>query len=147
MTKIKELKDHFGLYKCDCGKLFKTKTYYIASGHTKSCGCYQKRFPNRRIHGEGQHETAEYRAWASMKRRCQNPNVKDYKDYGGRGIKVCQSWNWYPYFLGDMGRKPTKRHSLDRINNDGNYEPSNCRWATPHQQATNRRKPRMEENV
>jgi len=140
MKKIKALKYPFSLYKCDCGVIFKTRDYYILNGHTKSCGCYQKRFPNRKIHGEGQHQTAEYRAWASMKRRCQNPNTKDYKDYGGRGIRICEAWQWYPYFLEDMGRKPSATYSLDRINVNGHYTPDNCRWATPKQQANNTRK-------
>jgi hypothetical protein len=75
-----------------------------------------------------------------MIRRCNNTNVKDYKDYGGRGIKVCDQWlNSYQSFLSDMGRKPSPSHSIDRINVDGDYEPSNCRWATPYEQRMNQR--------
>ena len=81
-----------------------------------------------------------YSAWTTMKQRCYNPNVKEFKNYGGRGIKVCERWlNSFPNFLEDLGCKPTKQHSLDRINNDGDYEPGNCRWATRDIQLANRR--------
>lgn len=82
----------------------------------------------------------EYVAWWSMKSRCYNENNCKFLIYGGRGIKVCNQWiHNYPQFLKDMGRKPTKKHSLDRINVNGNYEPMNCRWATYKQQNRNRR--------
>lgn len=96
-------------------------------------------------HGETKHingkrvATPEYRAWQSLKNRCTNPNARDYPYYGGRGIKVCQRWlNSFENFLADMGRRPTPQHSLDRIDPDGDYEPSNCRWATKQEQARNR---------
>ena len=92
-------------------------------------------------HGDGHGKfSPEYRAWQAMKRRCWNPNDVRYERYGGRGIKICDRWmSSYIDFLKDMGRKPTQKHTLDRINLDGNYEPSNCRWATPEQQMRNRR--------
>jgi hypothetical protein len=84
--------------------------------------------------------TPEYGAWSRMKDRCANKNFPQFRDYGGRGIRVCESWSCsFARFLEDMGPRPTPRHSLDRINNDGNYEPGNCRWATPAQQLANRR--------
>lgn len=82
----------------------------------------------------------EYRAWARMKRRCLDPRTDGYHRYGGRGITVCPRWlNSFENFLADMGPRPTDQHSLDRVNNNGNYEPGNCRWATLDMQANNRR--------
>ena len=84
--------------------------------------------------------TPEYRTWQRAANRCHNPNSEDFRDYGGRGIRVCDEWrNDFAAFLADMGPRPSPRHSIDRINVDGNYEPGNCRWATPTTQARNRR--------
>lgn len=88
--------------------------------------------------GGKQHDL--YGVWTSMKNRCSNPNVKNYDIYGGRGISVCERWrDNFENFLADMGDRPSKKHTLDRVNPDGNYEPGNCRWATLSEQAFNRR--------
>ena len=81
--------------------------------------------------------TKEYYAWRAMRQRCNNPNNSKYMYYGGKGIQVCQRWKEFPVFLSDMGMAPTPKHSIDRIDRHGNYEPSNCRWATQLQQSQN----------
>ena len=88
-------------------------------------------------------KTPEYDAWAQMKQRCFNPNHKAYSNYGDRGITVCDRWLDSDNFLTDMGTKPSPKHSLDRINNDGDYCPKNCRWATKAEQDNNRRSNRF----
>jgi len=103
---------------------------------------WEKSIAKRTKHGEGRtgKQTAEYRIWVTMKQRCSNKKTRGYKNYGGRGITVCERWKEsYNNFLEDMGRRPTEKHSIDRINNDGNYEPNNCRWATQKEQYENSR--------
>jgi len=118
-------------------------------GKTRSCGCriIQVLTANgyaMRQHGEsksvGRAASPEYRTWDGMKERCRNPNHKAYANYGGRGISVCERWLDFESFLLDMGRRPSPTHSIDRINNDGNYEPGNCRWATRDEQNRNQRR-------
>jgi hypothetical protein len=100
--------------------------------------------PHYERHGDTQ--TAEYKCWRSMLNRCSNANLRIFKYYGGRGITVCERWrNRYVDFLADMGRRPSHEHSIDRIDNDGNYEPGNCRWATKSEQELNKR-PKSEEH-
>lgn len=131
--------------RCVCGKELVVRQDCLRSGNTTSCGCQRKVHAavaiRKRCTTHGQSKLAEYFVWKTMKARCRNPKNLEFKNYGGRGIKVCDRWlNSFEAFLGDMGRRPTPAHSIDRINNDGNYEPGNCRWATWKQQAANRRK-------
>jgi hypothetical protein len=125
-----------------CGTVRMVKPSVIADGKGQYCSkaC---RAVGIRTHGEtagGGKHSSEYRAWSSIKTRCLNPADPHYPDYGGRGITICDRWRYdFAAFLADMGRKPSPRLSIDRIDNDGNYEPGNCRWATTKQQAMNKR--------
>lgn len=129
------------LCRCDCGRVVVVLNHKLKAGHKKSCGCFQR---DARILTHTKHGlcgTPEYRSWQAMLTRCTNPNTSCFKYYGGRGITVCERWLSFENFLADMGRKPTNDHSIDRYpNNDGNYEKSNCRWATRSQQVNNSRR-------
>jgi hypothetical protein len=135
------------LYMCRCGTEFETQEIRVKSGHTNSCGCQRKitateatRKANT-THGHmiGHKATRSYSTWSSMVQRCTNTNHTHYRLYGGRGIVICDRWrSSFADFLSDMGERPDGT-SLDRWpNKDGNYEPGNCRWATPKEQAGNR---------
>lgn len=128
------------VFVCDCGVEAHLPASDAISGHTQSCGCrVYVNLPMK--HGESHFgRTAEYTAWKNIKARCFNPKNDKYAYYGGRGITMAPEWiDDYEAFLSHIGRRPSPEHSVDRIDNDGNYEPGNVRWATPLQQRHNRR--------
>lgn len=117
------------LCRCSCGNTVSVQGAKLRSGKEQSC-----RACSKKTHGMSRKRA--YRIWSGMVQRCTNPNVKSYERYGGRGIKLCHSWKDFINFYNDMG-DPPKGFSIDRINNDGNYEPDNCRWANKNLQAVN----------
>lgn len=142
---------------CDCGSIAEIAVRHLRNGDSTSCGCWHREktaIRSREItrtHGASagknangaRARTPEYSSWACMIQRCCTPTTTGYKNYGGRGISVCERWRHsFENFLADMGPRPSKGHTLDRIDCDGNYEPGNCRWATWKEQATNKRRNR-----
>ncbi len=125
---------------CDCGSRVIVSGSNLRHGNTESCGCLRKDAIVTTHSTHGKTKSAEYRSWFAAKQRCGNKNHAMYPHYGGRGIKVCDRWQSFENFIADMGEKPGKEYSIDRINPDGNYEPGNCRWAKPSEQSNNQRR-------
>lgn len=133
---------------CDCGNKRTIRRCGLTSGKTKSCGCLSPETTATRNtkHGDASRtrRTPEYAVWKGIIKRCENPQCAHFGRYGGRGIRICDRWREsFSDFLADMGRRPTPDHQIDRIDNDGNYEAGNCRWATRAQQCRNRSSNRM----
>lgn len=122
--------------RCDCGATTDVRLDCLRSGASKSCGCSSVVPPK----SHGMSGTPDYKTWIGMIARCTDQNHKSYHNYGGRGISVCERWaNSIEMFIADMGPRPTQKHTIDRVDNDGNYEPGNCRWATTKEQGRNKR--------
>lgn len=125
---------------CDCGNFAAVRSDRMISGETISCGCMRGKRKNK-TSAVKTHPL--YNTWRKMKGRCEKKSDKDYLSYGGRGISVCERWSKsFEFFVADMGPKPTQKHSLDRKNNNGNYDPSNCKWSTQSEQNKNQRQRR-----
>ena len=125
---------------CSCGSVKSVLQSSLRSGKSTSCGCYQKEAVSAANYRHGSHEFKEYKVWSGMKQRCYNTNEKCYKNYGGRGIVVCDRWlSSFRNFLLDMGSRPNDTYSIERLDNDGDYSRSNCKWGTSVEQARNKR--------
>jgi hypothetical protein len=132
----------FWFCECSCGQSGEFRQAHLESGSTKSCGCLNREIVIARSRTHGMRKSSIYRLWSGMKTRCENPKEKRWKDYGGRGIKVCHRWQRFEHFLEDMGQPPLGS-SIERRNNNGDYCPANCKWATRSEQGRNKRNNRI----
>lgn len=146
-----EYRDKWGanqwLFECDCGNETVTRPDWVRLGKVVSCGCYRDEINGERMkrtarthgHSSGGKLTSEYNSWRNMRDRCKYPSAENWHKYGGRGIKVCDRWiDSFENFLEDMGPKPTRKHTIERLDVNGNYEPDNCVWAVSKTQMRNR---------
>jgi hypothetical protein len=151
---VKINRSKYKLFRCDCGNEKLIRVNVVSSGHVKSCGCLRrltrvkkydhpitvyKKFIKEK-YGKPLYEIKEYKIWVAIKTRCYNPKANRYYIYGGRGIKMCDRWlESFHNFYDDMGARPSDKHSIDRIDTNGDYEPGNCRWVTSDVQNKNKR--------
>lgn len=135
---ISELQARHAVCVCDCGRTCAPQKCSLRAGRTASCGCLQKELAVTQFSIHGKYSSTTYSSWQHMRSRCNNPSDSNYHKYGGRGISICPEWDDFQVFLADMGERP-KSLSLDRIDVNGNYCKSNCRWATAKEQGNNRR--------
>jgi len=130
--------------RCVCGVEREVIGRYLVNGRTKGCGCSAANRLSSRLTTHGLSKSTESKIWRMMKTRCYNPNYTHYKNYGGRGITVCDSWlNSFEAFYADMGPRPSMKHTLDRIDNSKGYSPDNCKWSTRSEQNRNHRRNRL----
>lgn len=124
---------------CDCGNEVAVFRENLSLGRTRSCGCLNREITVQRNYRHGMAKTRVYKIWAGMRKRCLNPKSTRWEWYGGRGITVCERWNSFENFYADMGEPPTRAHTIEREEVNGNYEPSNCIWLLSREQQKNRR--------
>lgn len=127
------------IVQCDCGTYKAVRPYLLTSGQQQSCGCLRREMSSVRMRTHGKTNTFEFNVWTAMRKRCRYTKHPKYHLYGGRGIKVCDRWDTFANFLADMGECPFPKGSIERLDNDKGYEPTNCIWLPKSEQSKNRR--------
>lgn len=139
VSHVTETGKYVWVCRCECGKISNVDGNQLRSGKTRSCGCLALELLSKRSKTHGASNTPEFKTWIHIRRRCEDKSDNKYPSYGGRGIAVCERWADFSVFLSDVGYKPSPIHTLDRLDNEKGYEPSNVRWATPKEQSNNTR--------